>query len=343
MKSIHGGDIYTNKVKIDFSVNVNPLGIPKSVEDALHKAVYHCHEYPDINAIALKNALAKNLAIDKDYLLLGNGASEIFMAIAHTIKAKKILLPIPSFYGYQYVANAMESQIEYALLKEENGFLPGEDFFDKLKEDIDLIFLANPNNPTGLRLDKKYLIKILDICKEKNIFLVLDECFIPFCQKDQSLLSEIEKYKNLLIVGAFTKIYSIPGVRLGFLVTSNMDLNKKISSHLPEWNLSVFAQEAELACTKESAFIEKTASYVKKEREFLSEKLEDMGITSYPGEGNFILIYSEKPLYDLLLERGILIRDCQNFKGLSNGYYRIAVKSREENKILLRELGECLE
>lgn len=343
MKSIHGGDIYTNKVKIDFSVNVNPLGIPKSVEDALHKAVYHCHEYPDINAIALKNALAKNLAIDKDYLLLGNGASEIFMAIAHTIKAKKILLPIPSFYGYQYVANAMESQIEYALLKEENGFLPGEDFFDKLKEDIDLIFLANPNNPTGLRLDKKYLIKILDICKEKNIFLVLDECFIPFCQKDQSLLSEIEKYKNLLIVGAFTKIYSIPGVRLGFLVTSNMDLNKKISSHLPEWNLSVFAQEAGLACTKESAFIEKTASYVKKEREFLSEKLEDMGITSYPGEGNFILIYSEKPLYDLLLERGILIRDCQNFKGLSNGYYRIAVKSREENKILLRELGECLE
>ena len=141
----------------------------------------------------------------------------------------------------------------------------------------------------------------------------------------------------MLLVQAFTKLYAIPGVRLGFLVSGNEGLVQKIGRQLPEWNLSVFAQEAGIACAKEKEFVEQTVWYVQKERAFLTEQLQKMGLEVFDGEGNFILLYTEKPLYELLLKRGILIRDCRNFKGLKKGYYRLAVKSREENKILLRE------
>ena len=341
MQSIHGGDIYKNKVKFDFSVNVNPLGIPKGVEDALHQAVERCLEYPDIQAFELKEAVAKQLAVPKEYLLFGNGASEVFMGIMHALKPRKVLIPVPSFYGYQYVAEAIESEIRYFSMEKENSFLLGKKLLEALTEDIDVLFLANPNNPTGKRLERDYLREVLAICREKGIYVVLDECFISFCEGDVSLVSEIEEYPNLLLVQAFTKLYAIPGVRLGFLISSNKILLQKIARQLPEWNLSVFAQEAGIACVKEKAFVKQTVEYVKKERAFLTEQLQKMGLEVFDGEGNFILVYTEKPLYELLLERGILIRDCQNFKGLTKGYYRIAVKSREENKILLREIGEC--
>ena len=341
MQSIHGGDIYTNKVKFDFSVNVNPLGIPKGVEDALHQAVVRCREYPEIQAFELKEAVAKQLAVPKEYLLFGNGASEVFMGIMHALKPRKVLIPVPSFYGYQYVAEAVESKIRYFSMEKENSFLLGEKLLEALTEDIDVLFLANPNNPTGKRMERDYLREVLAICREKGIYVVLDECFISFCEGDVSLVSEITEYPNLLLVQAFTKLYAIPGVRLGFLISSNKILLQKIARQLPEWNLSVFAQEAGIACVKEKAFVKQTVEYVKKERAFLTEQLQKMGLEVFDGEGNFILVYTEKPLYELLLERGILIRDCQNFKGLTKGYYRIAVKSREENKILLREIGEC--
>jgi len=342
MKNIHGGDIYRNNVKLDFSVNVNPLGIPKAVTEALHEAVDHCHEYPDIKALELKEAVAGQLGVSENSIVFGNGASEIFMAIVHTLRPKKAVIPVPSFYGYEYAAEAAECEIRYVSMEKENSFLPGAELFGQLQEDADILFLANPNNPTGKRLDRDTLKKLLDHCKTKEIYVVLDECFIPFCEEHASLVSDIENYPNLLLVHAFTKIYSIPGVRLGFLISSDHALLQKIAKHLPEWNLSVFAQRAGIACVKETAFVSETVVYVKKEREYLTEGLQDLGIEVVSGEGNFILFYANVPLYERLLKRGILIRDCRNYKGLSEGYFRIAVKAREENEILLRELGECL-
>ncbi len=342
MQEIHGGDIYRNKVNLDFSVNTNPLGIPKSVEIALYEAVTCCHEYPDIAALKLKETVANLLSIPKEYLLFGNGASEVFMGIMHALRPKSVIIPVPSFYGYKYVAEAVESKIIYFPLKKENLFLPQKEFLEMLTEDIDLLFLANPNNPTGKLIDHQYLKSVLDLCREKNIYVVLDECFISFCKGELSFLSKIDEYPNLLLVQAFTKIYAIPGVRLGYLVSSNTSLIQKIRKQFPEWNLSVFAQEAGIVCAHQMAYVEKTVEYVKKEREFLSAHLQEMGIQVFSSDANFILIYSEKLLYELLLKRGILIRDCENFRGLSKGYYRIAVKSRKENEILLKEIGECI-
>ena len=342
MQSIHGGDIYRNNVRLDFSVNVNPLGIPKEVEEVLHQAVKQCNRYPDIQYRELQEAVAKEYKISKEYLSFGNGASEIFMGIVHALKPKTVLLPIPSFYGYEYVVQAVESEIKYISLKKENDFCPKEELLEALTEEIDLLFLANPNNPTGKRIERQYLEQVLTICRDKNIYVVLDECFIPFCEGKVSCVPELETYPNLLLVQAFTKIYAIPGVRLGFLMSSNKELVQKIGKQLPEWNLSVFAQKAGVACIRQKDYVKKTREYVRKERRFLTDSLKQMGILVYSGEGNFILLYTELPLYELLLKKGILIRDCQNFKGLSKEYYRIAVKKRDENKILLKEIGECI-
>lgn len=172
--------------------------------------------------------------------------------------------------------------------------------------------------------------------------MVLDECFIEFCEKENSIVQKLTTYRNLLIVRAFTKIYAIPGVRLGYLMCSDKELLQKIRVQLPEWNLSVFAEAAGIACLQQQEYLKKTVEYVAAERKFLTEKLQNLGLQVILSDANFILFYSEKPLYKKLLQKGILIRDCKNFQGLSEGYYRVAVKSRRENEILEKAIGECI-
>lgn len=340
MQGIHGGDIYRNHVKIDFSVNINPLGIPEAVEAALYEAVKKSSRYPDISAEKLKKAVSGMLTVPKENLLFGNGASELFMAIIHGIKPKKVVIPVPSFYGYEYAAGVAEGEILYYETKEKYDFCIQEDFLSVLTEDVDILFFANPNNPTGNLVSKEELRNVLSHCRDNGIYVVLDECFIEFCGKEWSMLQEIKNFPNLILVRAFTKIFSIPGVRLGYLVCSNPLLLEKIGRQLPEWNVSSFAQAAGYECAMQTAFVEKTVTYIEKERQFLEAGLKQVGFRVFPGKANFLLIYCEKPLYERLLEKGILIRDCENFRGLSKGFYRIAVKNRKENEILLKAIGE---
>lgn len=335
---IHGGDIYRNHIAIDFSINVNPLGVPKAVKTALHQAVESCERYPDIKAERLKMSVSNMLTVPEEYLLFGNGASELFMAIVHGIKPKKIVIPVPSFYGYEYAGLAAESEIIYYEMNQRNNFCIGDDFDSILTDEIDLLFLANPNNPIGNLLDKETVKNLLQYCSEKGIYVVLDECFIEFSGNWFSMISEIELFDNLILVRAFTKIFSIPGVRLGYLVCKNESLLTKIAKQLPEWNLSCFAQKAGCICAKQTEFLIETKKYVERERKFLEQGLRQRGFFVFPSSTNFILIYSNKPLYEQLLKKEILIRDCKNFRGLSQGFYRIAVKSRKENEILLETL-----
>lgn len=340
MKGIHGGDIYRNHVKLDFSANINPLGIPETVKSALYEAVENCSRYPDIATEKLKNAVSGMLKVPKEYLIFGNGASELFVAIIHGIKPKKVVISVPSFYGYEYAAGVADAEILYYETKEKHNFGLQEDFLSVLTEDVAILFLANPNNPTGNLMSREELRNVISHCRDKGICVVLDECFIEFCGKDCSMLQEIKNFPNLILVRAFTKIFSIPGVRLGYLVCSNLLLLKKIGRQLPEWNVSCFAQVAGYECANQTAFVEKTVTYVEKERHFLEDGMKQTGVRVFPGKANFLLIYCEHPLYDRLLEKGILIRDCKNFKGLSKGFYRVAVKNRKENEVLLKTIGE---
>ena len=187
----------------------------------------------------------------------------------------------------------------------------------------------------------------MEHCRQQGIIVVLDECFIEFCETNReqprSLLGKIDQYENLLLVRAFTKSFAMPGVRLGYLVCSNEGLREKIRRQLPEWNLSVFAQRAGIVCAEQAEqYLQDTVEYVKTERAYLREGLEAPGIRVVSGEADFLLLYTTQPIYDRLLAKGILIRNCENFRGLGAGYYRIAVKKHEENEMLLDELEQCL-
>lgn len=337
---LHGGDVYGKQIEIDFSVNVNPLGMSEAVRAALHRAVADCGRYPDIANRELRAAVSEMLKVPEKYLLFGNGASELFMACVHGIMPEKTVIPVPSFYGYTHATKAGGGEILYYEMREERGFTPEENLFEVLGQNVDLLFLANPGNPAGTLPDGTYLKRLLAHCLEKRIYVVLDECFVEFCQGDRSMLEETKRYGNLILVRAFTKLFAIPGVRLGYLVCSDDRIRGRIAAQLPEWNISGFAQAAGVACAAQKDFPGRTAEYVAGERRFLAEGLRENGCRVSDGEANFLLVYDRRDLYGELLKKGILIRDCENFKGLSKGFYRIAVKNREENEILLKRIGE---
>lgn len=238
-ENIHGGDIYNHNIKDDFSVNINPLGTPYPLKDALREALEHVMVYPQQGSGKLIEQIAANLqpSVEKSQVLCGNGASELLAAIVHAIRPKKVVIPVPSFYGYEWAAQMVDAHMEFVQLKENENFAITETFLDVLREDLDLLFLASPANPVGNEISREMLRLLLKKCKECGITVVLDECFIEFAGKahTQELLRD---FKNLIIVRAFTKIYGIPGVRLGYLI-ADPHMRARIARQLPEWNLSV--------------------------------------------------------------------------------------------------------
>lgn len=337
----HGGDIYRNQIRLDFSVNTNPLGMPDSVREALHQAVEEAEHYPDIHAQELTKAVAERLRISEKRLVFGNGASELFHAVLHAVKPSKILIPVPSFLGYEEAAKEMDSEVIFYEMKKEEKFSLTERILDALDESISLVFLANPNNPVGNLVEPELIFKIAEKCRQCDITLVLDECFMELTGKEMthSFLNQLDEFPNVVVVRAFTKLYAIPGVRLGYLICEQT-LAEKIRLQLPEWNLSVFAQRAGVAAIKEQEYVARAVVCIQTQRLFLREELKAAGCNVFDSDADYLLFYSEKKLYELFLQRGILIRDCSNFRGLQRGYYRIAVKSEEQNRIFADVLRE---
>ena len=248
---------------------------------------------------------------------------------------------LPSFLGYEEAAKALDCEVIFYEMKKEEKFCLTERILDALDESISLVFLANPNNPVGNLVEPELIFKIAEKCRQCDITLVLDECFMELTGKEQkySFLSYLEEFPNVVVVRAFTKLYAIPGVRLGYLVCEQT-LAEKIRLQLPEWNLSVFAQRAGVAAIKEQGYVARTVTCIQTQRLFLREELKAAGCIVYDSDADYLLFYSEKKLDELFLQRGILIRDCSNFRGLQRGYYRFAVKSEEQNRIFAEVLRE---
>ena len=343
MNSIHGGDIYRNKIKYDFSVSINPLKIPEEITDVLRESVDFAGCYPDYQQAGLREALSHAHNIPAENILTGNGASELLMAVVHGLAPKRAVIPVPSFYGYRHAIDAARCDVTYVYTDEDDGFVPGTDFCDKIINGTDLCIIANPGNPSGRLLDKKYILSLADKCREAGGYLLVDECFMELSDRDESVVGAPYKYDNLLILKAFTKSYGIPGVRLGYLLTGDIALADRIGRHLPEWNVSVFGERAGIECLNHPGFPKEAVKVIAKEKEYINEKLAKYDIKVFDSNCNFFLINTEIPLYDMLLEKGILIRDCSNFEGLGMGYYRIAVRCHDENKVLIKAIGECFE
>lgn len=336
---MHGGNYMKYPdIKWDFSININP-----NVPNCLRSISYSIHEYPDLCCTQLKKALSRYHQISSRSILCTHGASEAIMGIVHALHPKKALLIAPTFSGYQRALQAVNCTIAYHILAKRNDFQWTEEYMDSLeKENPDIIFLCNPNNPTGKIINKEGMLKIFTYCLKNHIYMVVDECFLPFVQNGNTMIKTIYNNPYLIIVRAFTKIFGIPGIRLGYLVTSNGKLYTSIQNQLPEWNVSAQAQSAGCTLLKEKNFIEKTQKETAKERAYCISSLRKMGIDVIEGDANFLLFYSSQTLFTSLLKKKILIRDCSDFMGLKKGYYRIGIKSHKENVILMETLESAV-
>lgn len=339
---MHGGDIYRNKVKYDFSVNVNPLGMPKEVTESLAEAITMADKYPDLHCEELSCELSKVLDIPEQLLVFGNGASEIIMAICHYCEPESAMLVAPGFSGYGNALSGAASQCKlfYHYLKEEEDFELKDDILDSIeKTKPELLFLTNPNNPNGRLIDRELLDRILSKCHELGTTVIIDECFLPLTgrAKELTMIGRLKKESSVIVLRAFTKTFAMAGVRLGYAVCSNETLARGIDQHLPEWNISVFAQKAGVACLYALDYVETSVEYIAKERQKLTVALRNAGFKAFSSDANYILFRSEDiDLFDKLLCKGILIRDCHDYVGLSKGYYRVAIRSTDENDLLMR-------
>lgn len=342
MHSNHGGDIYHNRVRYDFSVNVNPFGLPESCREAVIRSLSMASCYPDCAMEELREGIAgKELKEGASFenVILGNGASELIYGLCQALKPKTALVTAPAFTEYEEGARVSGSRILYEPLREEEGFVVTERILSKIGSDTELLFLCNPNNPTGAATEKELLLRAAERCEESGTFFLLDECFLPFMKEEENytLRNELQRFPHLMILKAYTKIFGMAGIRFGYLLSSNKELLKRIRQTMQPWNVSVPAQAAAEAALKEDAFVQKTKALVEKERKYLLSELSklEVDVVGRPA-ANFILFRDAPSLADRFLEKGVLIRRCGNFNGLSEEYFRIGVRSPEENRALIR-------
>lgn len=338
---MHGGNIYGNEIEYDFSVNLNPLGPPKSVRDALAAALNHVEEYPDPEYRELRRGLANYWQLAEEQLVPGNGASELIPVIIRTLSPKNCMVTAPCYSGYETALNAAapSCRIHRIPLRAEDDFTLPENICQEISRvKPNLLILTNPNNPNGKRISANRLREIVDACRTAGTVLLVDECFLALSGGDEDSLIHCIRSEALpaVVLRAFTKTFAIPGVRLGYAVCS-APTAERIRRELPEWNLSVFAQYTGTATGGTSGYLAASVEVIAREREFLSEELEKLGFRVFPSDANYILFQSrDRELHQKLLDKGILIRDCRDYHGLTAGFYRTAVRTHRENTALLQ-------
>lgn len=337
---VHGGDIYTRTYRCDFSTNINPLGMPPSVRQAAIRGVEGAIHYPDIACRDLRAAISQKEELPEEWILCGNGAAELLFSLAAAKRPKKALLVSPGFAEYEQALKTTDCQISFYELKKENGFRLDEAYLQALSPSVDIAFLCSPNNPTGLLIDPKLLDQIIAACIEYEILLVLDECFLEFVAPEfqNSAVKWLKRTPKLFILKAFTKMYGMPGLRLGYGLCSDTALLERIRQMQQPWNVSLPAQLAGIAACREEAFVKRTRALIGQERKWLSEHLSSLSFRVYPSQANYLFFEAPEDLSTVCEKEGILIRDCSNYRGLGKGYYRIAVKSHDENEVLFKIL-----
>lgn len=330
---------------IDFSSNVNPKVI-SGLETYILEGLSECRSYPDINYTNLKKNISKYIDISSDFIIPGNGATEIIYLLMKSI-GKRIVILNPTFSEYERSARLNNLEVINLELDKENQFALE---INKIKENInnfDSLFICNPNNPNGKVQDLK---ELLDLMKLNNKLLIVDETFMEFVGEEEkyTLVNYIEEYSNLFILKAVTKFFGMPGLRLGYGLTSNKNIIEKIYTYKEPWTINSFADTLSNYIFKDEDYIKESKSYYIKERRYMLQELRNMrDIVAYDTDTNFVLIKLKSKKADevkmsLFKEGNILIRDASNFIGLDDSYIRVAIKSHKENEILIKYLKKIL-
>lgn len=337
----HGGDVYDGEIRLDFSANTNPYGTPQAVLNAMSAVLTRVHQYPDPYCRELVKAVSEFEAVPKDWILCGSGAAELIYSYCEALGPRRAMELAPTFSEYSLALERVGCQVERYPLKKENYFSLTEGFLPALERSRpDVLFLCNPNNPTGQVIGLPLLEKILNLCDSQGTALFVDECFLDLSDEGVSLKSRLGEHPNLFILKAFTKSYGMAGVRLGYCLCADGQLLQKMSHTVQPWNVSTLAQAAGIAALQERAFLQKTRALILVERQWLQSQLEALGFWVCPSRANYLLFHAREDLCERLREQGIAIRSCHNYHGLGVGWYRIAVRLHEENERLIEAVKE---
>lgn len=355
----HGGDLLTaSRLSgihpqdiLDFSVSVNPLGLPECVAPLMEEIISDLGRYPDSESSELKHALADMLKVDTGHITVTNGSTELIYLLPRLWeKGKSVLCVTPCFSEYERSFTLAGIAVhDYALSPEENFTIEIDAFLNTVRgiNNLGGIVIGHPNNPTGTLWNNDFLLELLAYCEANEIYLVIDETFIEFPGLEHSLAPKVAQSRFLILVQSLTKFYALAGLRVGHGITSTA-LAERIRAVRPPWSVSVPAQTIGVAVLRDVEHKIKTRQFIKTESQYLYERLcKIKPIEVFPSQTNFHLFHLRNPdtsrateIYLKLLRDGILTRNCANFRGLNASFFRIAVKTRADNEILLSKLNK---
>jgi threonine-phosphate decarboxylase len=353
----HGGTVFAVARQLgvapeeilDFSASINPLGPAPGVSGAVAAAFSRVVHYPDSGCHELRQALARHHGLEAAQVVVANGSTELIHLLPRLVPARsrRALLVAPAFSEYAHALDLSGWRYDYLPLRPATGFaLDKEQLAATLDQGYDLLFLGNPGNPSGRLYCLAEVEQLLDLCRDKGVFALLDEAFMDFCEEESAKRLALAR-DNVLVLRSMTKFYGFPGLRLGYALGKAEHIGK-VARHLPPWSVGVLAQAAGLAGLADRAHGEETRQLVTGERSWLAAELGRLpGLTIFPGAANYLLgemggELTATMLAEKLLPQRILIRTCGNFAGLGERFFRVAVRSRGENEILVRAMGELL-
>ena len=374
MSKIHGGNIFQfaheQRIEpyevIDFSANINPLGPSQRGLSALEAQLRYISHYPDATNDDVLNTIADTYGMNKNQIVVGNGAAELLYAICRLPGYTGAFVPAPGFSEYKEALEASQipvRDIYYRLREDDNGkpyfevpYLALETFSAELKgqDGRIIVFLGNPNNPDGTLLDKNHIRTLASMLKDANSLLVIDESFIDFVGNDTlqdneySMRSLVNEFDNIIVVHSFTKFYAVPGLRIG-AVFSNPQIIDQLNTFIPTWSVNTLAQAYTEAALNDIEYVKSTKQVLCEEQHYMYNALDAIaGITVYPASANFILLHIEQEgvtadsINEALKKHNMIVRNCDSYMGLNSQWVRVAIKDHDNNVRLVDTLTDIL-
>jgi len=356
----HGSDLETiEKVYgikkeniVSFSANVNPLGISPKLKSTLSERIDAIMSYPDREYTSLRKRIAEYVRTDFDNVIVGNGSTELISLFIQIKHPKKALIVGPTYSEYEReISLGGGSTLYYRLEEDKNFSIDIQALDEELTQDIELLVICNPNNPTSSAITRNDMRKILDICKQKGIFVMVDETYVEFVEDVLKITSAplTNYYNNIIILRGISKFFAAPGLRLGYAVCGNADLVKEMNQRKNPWTINSLAAIAGEIMFSDEVYIKSTRTLIAGERERICKALDTCkNVKYYPPTANFILIkilkdeVTSMDLFEAAIRKGLMIRDCSTFPFLNNKFIRFCFMSPESNDELLGVILELL-
>ncbi len=326
---------------ISFSANVNPLGISPRLRGEIASQIDCITTYPDRDYLSLRKSIANYCGTEVENIIVGNGSTELISLFIQIEQPKKAMILGPTYSEYEREISLGGGKTIYYPLREENDFLLDVNhFIGKLTEDIDLLVICNPNNPTGTAINNYDMRKILDVCKECGIFVMVDETYVEFVEDihEISSVSLTRTYGNIVILRGTSKFFAAPGLRLGYAICSNADLMQTMNQRKDPWTINSIAVVAGNIMFKDEEYIKATRNLIASERTRLYEIFNSSTrYKAYRPQGNFMLLkildsnLNSQILFDRCIKQCMMIRDCSTFPYLDEHFIRFCFMNKHDN------------